>query len=113
MAVDKTFLEVKKAISSAGNFTATVAYGMPAFRYKTKIVACYMECKEHIGFYPYSSKVTPLFKKELVKYIASKGAVQFPKGKKVPALLIKKMVRARMKEIDVQLAQKPVKKKKA
>jgi hypothetical protein len=39
--------------------------------------------------------------------------VQFPKGKKVPALLIKKMVRERMKEIDVQLAQKPVKKKKA
>lgn len=113
MAVDKTFLEVKKAISGAGAFTSTVAYGMPAFRYKTKIVACYMECKEHIGFYPYSSKVTPLFKKELVKYVASKGAVQFPKGKKAPALLIKKMVRARMKEIDVQLAQKSAKKKKA
>lgn len=111
MAVHPTFIELKKAIMAAGKFTATVAYGMPAFRYKTKIVACYMDCKEHIGYYPYSSRVTPLFAKELASYKASKGAVQFPKGKKIPKALVVKMVKARMKEIDVQLAKKTPKKK--
>lgn len=111
MAVDATFTELKKAIIAAGKFTATVAYGMPAFRYKTKIVACYMECKEHIGFYPYSSRVVPLFKKELAQYRATAGAVQFPKGKKIPKTLVAKMVKARIKEIDAQLAKKTTKKK--
>ncbi len=101
-----TFKEVQKAIRSAGKFESTVAYGMPAFRYKTKIVACYMDCKAHIGFYPYSSNIVKHFKKELKGLKTSLGAVQFPKGEKVPASLIKKMVQLRIKEIEKALAKK-------
>lgn len=105
-----TLKELKEAIQSAGTFVSTRAYGMPAFRYKTKIVACYMDCKEHIGYYPYSSRITPQFKAQLKSFKTSVGAVQFPKGDAIPKALLKRMVRARMKEIDAQIAQKPKKK---
>lgn len=101
-----TYTEVEKAIKSAGKFEKTIAYGMPAFRYKTKIVACYVECKAHIGYYPYSSNIVKHFKKELKGLKTSLGAVQFPKGEKVPASLIKKMVQLRIKEIEKVLAKK-------
>jgi uncharacterized protein YdhG (YjbR/CyaY superfamily) len=106
MAVDKTFTELKRAISAAGTFEPTVAYGMPAFRYKTKIVCCYMQCKHHVGLYPYSGKIIKLFSKEFASFKKSTGSVQFPNGTKVPKGIVVKIIRARMKEIDAQLALK-------
>ena len=53
--------------------------------------------KNHLGFYPGASGIET-FKDELLGYIWSKGAVQFPYSKPVPYDLVAKIVRFRVEE---------------
>jgi uncharacterized protein YdhG (YjbR/CyaY superfamily) len=53
--------------------------------------------KNHIGFYPTSSPMK-VFAEELLAYKTSKGAIQFPLDKPIPATLVKKIVKYRMEE---------------
>ena len=99
----KILSELRMVIHSAGKFEETIAYNMPAFRYKTKIVACFQMYAHHVGLYPYSGGIIKKFSKELKKYKTSIGAVQLPKDKKFPKTLIKKIIKARIKEIDQKL----------
>jgi uncharacterized protein YdhG (YjbR/CyaY superfamily) len=96
--------DLRSIIQNVGtkSFVATVAYGMPAYRYKAKIVCCFSLHKNHLGFYPYSGHILtlPVFEKALSKYKWAKGSVQFPKDKKLPSALIKKILKVRMSEID-------------
>lgn len=91
---------LRDTILSCGPFKEKIAYNMPAFSFKEKIIACFLICKNHIGYYPYSGTIIPQFEKELSQYKKSQGAVQFPKGHKVPKLLIKKLIQARIKELN-------------
>lgn len=100
-AEDKKILqELRKIIQETAKLEETISYAMPAFRYKTKIVACFRMYKNHLGFYPYSGNILKIFGKELKKYKTSIGAVQFPKDQKLPKSLISKILKARMKEIN-------------
>jgi uncharacterized protein YdhG (YjbR/CyaY superfamily) len=101
-----TFKELAAAIQSVASFESTKAYGMPAFRYKTKIVCCYMQCKNHVGLYPYSGKIINQFKTELKGLKTSKGAVQFPNNTKCAKGVVKKIIKALMKEIEAYLRKK-------
>ena len=93
-------VELRKTIHSVAPFEECISYGMPAFKYNSKIVACFRMYKHHIGFYPYSGTTLKNFVPELKKFKTSVGAVQFPKEGKLPKILIRKIIRARMKEID-------------
>jgi uncharacterized protein YdhG (YjbR/CyaY superfamily) len=42
--------------------------------------------------------------KELARYTTSKGGIQFPPDKPLPATLVRKIVRARAAEIDAKPA---------
>lgn len=88
---------------AAPDATETINYGMPAFRIN-KVLVCYAVYKEHIGFYPTPNPIS-YFKKELNKFVTSKGAIQFPIDKSLPVSLIKKIVKFRVKE-DRQLIKK-------
>ncbi len=94
---------VRVFIHSLGKYEETISYGMPSFKYKTKIVACFRVYKNHLGFYPYSGNIIKLFSKELKDYKTSTGAVQFLKDKPLPKALIKKLIKAREKEINLKL----------
>jgi uncharacterized protein YdhG (YjbR/CyaY superfamily) len=74
-----------------------ISYGMPAFRYYGMLVG-FAAAKNHYGFYPWNGRTVLEFKDELVGYETSKGAIRFPKDKPLPVALIKKIVKARMKE---------------
>jgi uncharacterized protein YdhG (YjbR/CyaY superfamily) len=74
----------------------TISYGMPCFRLKGNLVY-FAAFRHHIGFYPTASGIAA-FKKELLPYKSSKGAVQFPLDRPLPLALIKKIVRFRVKE---------------
>ncbi len=73
-----------------------ISYNMPAYRYNG-ILVYFAAYKNHIGFYPGSSLINEVFKKDLVKYKTSKGTIQFPLAKAIPVMLIKKIVRFRVK----------------
>lgn len=86
---------IKKACPEAEE---VISYNMPAFKFK-KVLVYYAAWKEHIGFYPTTSPLV-IFKKELIKYKCSKGAIQFEIGKPLPEKIITKIVKFRVKEIS-------------
>lgn len=101
-AIQLVLQQLRKLIKQAASQAEEViSYNMPAFK-QNKVLVYYAAYKTHIGFYP-----TPLpivvFKEELQQYQTSKGAIQFPLDEPLPAALIKKIVKFRVKE-DVEKA---------
>jgi uncharacterized protein YdhG (YjbR/CyaY superfamily) len=76
-----------------------MSYQMPAFRYKGKILVYYASFQDHCSFFP-GSAIVEQFKEELKPYKTSKGTIQFPLDKPLPASLVKKIVKARIMEIE-------------
>ena len=84
-------------IKAAPGAEETISYGMPAFRYKGRVIIYFAGYKSHIGLY-----ATPAghaaFAKELSKYKQGRGSVQFPLDKPMPLNLIARMVKFRAKQ---------------
>ncbi len=83
-------------ISVVPNAEEIISYNMPAYK-QHGVLVYFAAYKNHIGFYPTSSGVR-VFADYLKNYKTSKGAIQFPIDKPLPATLIKKIVRFRMIE---------------
>jgi uncharacterized protein YdhG (YjbR/CyaY superfamily) len=81
--------------------TEVFSYGMPGFRYKGPLL-WYGAMKNHCGFYPGSPPMIRSLAEELKGYKTTKGAIQFPVGKPVPAALVKKIVKLRAKENEAR-----------
>ena len=74
-----------------------ISYNIPAFKSNGALLVWYAAFKTHVGFYPRASAIDA-FRTELAVYKTSKGAIQFPIEKPIPAGLIKKIVKFRLKE---------------
>ena len=77
--------------------TEVISYGMPMFKYNGMLVG-YAAFKNHCSLFPTGSGVLDRFEKELTGYRTSKGTIQFPPDKPLPDALLKKIVKARIKE---------------
>lgn len=77
-----------------------ISYGLPAFKYKNKPLAGYASYKDHCSYFPMSGNVTAKFEKELKGFQASKGGIHFQPDHPLPATLLKKLLRARIKDIE-------------
>jgi uncharacterized protein YdhG (YjbR/CyaY superfamily) len=100
----RKMLEEIRALVHANAPTETTevfSYGMPGFRYKGPLL-WYGAMKHHCGFYPGSPPMIRSLSAELKKYKTTKGAIQFPYSKPVPAALVKKIVKLRAKENKVR-----------
>lgn len=84
---------IRKAAPGA---TETISYGIPTFVLEGNLVH-FSGYKSHIGFYPGAGGIEA-FKKELSAYVTSKGTVQFPLDKSLPAALITRIVRFRVQQ---------------
>src|SRR5689334_14692338 len=82
-----------------------INYGMPAFRYKGGLVG-YAAFKHHCSFFPMSASLLDEFADELKGYRTSKGTLQFPQDKPLPAALVKKMVKARVLQNEAKNARR-------
>ena len=76
--------------------TEGISYRMPVFQYKGPLV-WFGAFSDHCSLFPTNS-VIEAFKKELKGYRISKGTIQFPVDKPLPAALVKKLVKARLAE---------------
>lgn len=83
----------------APDATEVISYQMPTFKLNGKNLVHFAGWKHHIGFYPTPSG-TEAFSKEVAKYNAAKGSVQFPLDQPMPFDLIKKIVRYRVEEMN-------------
>jgi len=88
--------KIRAAIRSAvpPEATETISYRMPAFKHKGVLV-WFAAFSKHCSLFPTAS-VIEAFKDELQGFTTSKGTIQFPTDKPVPAALIKKLVKARV-----------------
>lgn len=75
-----------------------IKYQLPTFVLNGNLVH-FGAFKNHIGFYPTPSG-TEKFKKQLAKYKAGKGSIQFPLDEPIPYDLITEIVKFRVKESD-------------
>ncbi len=96
-----TLQRMREMIRAAAPPEATegISYAMPALKYKGSLVY-YAAFKDHCSLFPASGAVIAQFKKELKGYHTSKGTIQFPLDKPLPAALVKKIVKARVAERD-------------
>jgi len=97
-------LKMRAAIRSAVPAAAseTISYRMPAFQHKGVLV-WFGAFSNHCSLFP-TAAVIELFKDELKGYSASKGTVHFPTDKPLPTGLIKKLVKARVAQIESKAA---------
>ena len=79
-----------------------ISYGMPAFRYKGRALVGYAAFKKHCSFFPMQASLIDEMAEELKNYRTSKGTLQFPLDKPLPAALLKKMVKVRLAENDIR-----------
>lgn len=85
----------------APDVTEGISYGMPAYKTDGKPLVYFAAYKNHIGFYaiPTGHKK---FEKELAEYKHGKGSVQFPIDTPIPYELIKRMVKFRLSENEME-----------
>jgi uncharacterized protein YdhG (YjbR/CyaY superfamily) len=101
--------KMRSAIQRAAPKAAEViSYGMPAFK-QEGILVYFAAFKNHYGLYPTSSPII-VFKKDLMPYKVSKGAIQFPIDKPIPIRLIQAIVKFRVAQNMEKAAIKSLKK---
>ena len=77
--------------------TEVISYGMPMFKFNGMLVG-YAAFAKHCSLFPTGSGVIEQFATELKGYSRDKGTIRFPADKPLPDTLLKKIVRARVKE---------------
>jgi len=99
-ALDKLRAVIRNAAPQA---VEAIAWGMPMCKLKGNLVG-FAAFKEHCSFFPMSTTVMEAFENELASYDTSKGTIRFKPGKPLPASLVKKLVKERIKENEARAA---------
>jgi uncharacterized protein YdhG (YjbR/CyaY superfamily) len=77
-----------------------IAWAMPTLIIGSDYLCHVQGFKNHNSFFPSSGNITKLFKSELSKFKVSNGTIQFDKDVPFPKLLMKKILLARIDEIN-------------
>ena len=93
-----TLNRIRAVVRSAAPPEATeaISYGIPAIKYQG-VLLWFAAFSNHCSLFPGASVIKAL-RSELKDYHTSKGTIQFPVDKPLPAALVKKMVKARIAE---------------
>ena len=99
-----TLMKIRATIRSAvpAEATEALSYGIPSFKYKGTLV-WYAAFAKHCSLFP-TAAVIDKFKNELKSYSISKGTIQFPVDKPLPAALVKKIMKARVAQVESKKA---------
>lgn len=81
-------------MSAAPKAQEHIRYGMPYYYYKGRLVYFGLS-KKHIGLY-IPTPIVEEHKSELNGYETTKVTIRFPLDKRLPVMLIKKLVKARI-----------------
>jgi uncharacterized protein YdhG (YjbR/CyaY superfamily) len=75
-----------------------ISYGMPAFRYKGRIIAGFQATSKGCSYYPFSGTTLKTLADDLEDYSKTKSALHLRPDKALPASLVRKLLRARIAE---------------
>jgi uncharacterized protein YdhG (YjbR/CyaY superfamily) len=95
---------MRKMIKAAApNTTEVISYQMPTFKYQGRPLVGIAAFKDHCSLFPHSTGVMDSLREELQSYDTSgKGTIRFPAHKPLPAPLVRKIVKARIQEIETR-----------
>jgi len=100
-----TLAKLRKTIKAAAPMAAEgISYQMPMYKHHGMVVG-FAAFKNHCSLFP-GAAVMDAHKEELQPYDTSRGTIRFPATKPLPAWLVKKLVRARIKENETRAAAK-------
>ncbi len=90
------FEKLRAAVRSAvpADAVEVISYRIPAFK-RDRILVWFAAFAKHCSLFPTAS-VLAKFSNELKEFSTSKGTVQFPNDKPLPADVVKKLVKARV-----------------
>ncbi|MGC1619841.1 MAG: DUF1801 domain-containing protein [Candidatus Acidiferrum sp.] len=77
----------------------TISYRIPAFKSSKGVLVWFAAFSDHLSLFPTAS-VIEFFKSELKGYSTSKGTIHFSADKPLPITLIKKIVKARVAQLE-------------
>lgn len=76
------------------------SYGLPAFRLGRRPLVCFGAASNHCSFFPMSPAVVRAHADDLKRFDTSKGTIRFTPDKPLPATLVRKIVKARLAELQ-------------
>lgn len=77
-----------------------IKYGIPTFLIEGVPVIGFDGYKAHNSIFPYSGSFISRFKKELEKYVQTKGSIHFEGGKSISKPLINKILTEKIRQIN-------------
>jgi uncharacterized protein YdhG (YjbR/CyaY superfamily) len=83
----------------------TVSYGLPAFRYRGKVLVWYHAAKTHCSFFPRAA-VIDAHRAELAGYGLSKGTIRFTPDHPLPKDLVATLVQEVMAQTNAGVTRK-------
>ena len=97
----KALLETIKAVEQLfPKAERAIAWGMPTLKIGEDNLCHVMGFKKHNSLFPASGSIAAMLKKDLAKFKVSKGTIQFELDKPFPKTLLKKVLHARLKQIN-------------
>lgn len=94
-----TLEELRETIRSAApDATETISYRMPAFKDRGRMLVWYAAFEDHFSMFPASDAVKEALGEQLTPYLSGKGTIRFAWDERLPVSLVKRVVKARIKE---------------
>ncbi|MGV3606033.1 MAG: iron chaperone [Planctomycetaceae bacterium] len=90
----------------APDVTECISYGIPAFRRYGKLLLAMGGAAKHYALYPMSSATIQMMQAEVAGHDTSKGTIRLDPDKPFPTALLKKLIRARIAEQEIQVGEK-------
>ena len=75
------------------------SYRIPALRIDGKVLVWYAGFKAHVSLFPMTDRIRRAFAVDLKGYRTAKGTIQFLVGKRLPVILVKRLIKARVAEM--------------
>lgn len=94
VALGKLRRAIKRAAPRAEE---CISYQLPAFRLDGKILVWFGAASKHCAFYPGAAPIAE-HAAALANYATSKGTIRFDPAHPLPAALVEKLVRSRIRE---------------
>jgi uncharacterized protein YdhG (YjbR/CyaY superfamily) len=94
-ALDRLRGTIAAAIPGA---TETISYKILAYKLDGRMVVWCAGFKDHLSLYPASMGVREELGAQLEPYLSGKGTIRFDLDRKLPATLVKKIVKIRLRE---------------
>jgi len=93
--------KLRQHIRSASPAAAEgISYRIPTFKYLGSPLVGFAAFKDHCSFFVMSTEALDAVRADVARYSTAKGTVHFPPGKPLPAELVRKIVKARMLEVE-------------